>query len=149
VIFILKINLEIFSCFIFERHFFIDPPKNYPKLSPFLATIYSKTLIYVFSFSMVNAIMEIGLNPAQQLEILCYYFNESSEKQIVKLNKNSQAVEVALLPKQGIFFKAMPDNLLKIYRSIFSGREIVDAIRCKALHVCENVSDYWRFQAIA
>lgn len=98
---------------------------------------------------MVNAVMEIGFNPAQQLEILCYYFNESSEKQIVKLNKNSQAIEVALLPKQGIFFEAMPDNLIKIYRSIFSGREIVDAIRCKALHVCENVPNYRGFPAIA
>ncbi len=90
---------------------------------------------------MVNAVRGIGLKPAQQLEILCYYFNESSEEQIVKLNKNSQAFEVALPTKQGIFFEAMPDNLLKIYRSIFSGREIVDAIRCKALHVCENLSD--------
>lgn len=98
---------------------------------------------------MVNAIMEIKLNPAQPLEILCYYFNESSEKQIVNINKNSQAVEVALLPKQGIFFEAMPDNLIKIYRSIFSGREIVDAIRCKALHVCENVPNYRGFPAIA
>lgn len=98
---------------------------------------------------MVNAIMEIKLNPAQPLEILCYYFNESSEKQIVNINKDSQAFEVAVLPKQGIFFAAMPDNLLKIYRSIFSGREIMDAIRCKALHVSETVPEYQVLQTIA
>ncbi len=98
---------------------------------------------------MVNGAMEIGFNPVQQLEILCYYFNESSEKQIVRISKNSQGFEVELLPKQGIFFKAMPDNLLKIYRSVFSGREIVDAIRCKALHVCENVPNYRVSLAIA
>lgn len=86
---------------------------------------------------MVNAVMDIGC-PTQQLEILCYYFNESSEKQIIKLHNNSQAIEVALPPKQGILFEAMPDALLKIYRSIFSGREIVDAIRCQALYVCEK-----------
>lgn len=99
----------------------------------------------LYLFSMVNAIMEIRF-PAQQLEILCYYFNESSEKQIVKLHKNYQVIEVALPPKQGILFEAMPDALLKIYRSIFSGREIVDAIRCKALHVCEKKPDYQTMQ---
>lgn len=89
------------------------------------------------------------VNVVESSEILCYYFNESSEKQIVNIKKNCQENEVVLPPKQGIFFEAMPDTLIKIYRLIFSGREIVDAIRCRVLRVCEKAQETNQYQAIA
>lgn len=98
---------------------------------------------------MVSAIITGRFKPVECAEILCYYFNESTENQIVDINKNHQATEVVLLPKHGIFFEAMPQTLIKIYRSMFSGREIVDAIRCKALHVSEKAQATSQYKAIA
>jgi hypothetical protein len=89
------------------------------------------------------------VNGVDKSEILCYYFNESSEKQIVNIKKNYQENEVVLQPKQGMFFEAMPDTFIKIYRLIFSGREIVDAIRCRVLRVCEKAQETNQYQAIA
>lgn len=87
---------------------------------------------------MVSTMMTMRLNPAPQYEVICYYFNASSEKQIVTIDKSPLPAEVLLQPKQGLFFEAMPDTFINTYRIIFSGREFVEKIRCQSLSVCEK-----------
>lgn len=76
-------------------------------------------------------------------KILCYYFNPSSEMQILKL-KNSPGLhyEKVVFPQQRLLFEAFPNSFLEVHRNTFNGTDLVDKVRCQSLQVLneENVN---------
>lgn len=77
-------------------------------------------------------------------KITCYYFNASSELQILKL-KNSPDLnyERVVFPQERLLFHAFPNSFLEIHRNTFTGTDLVDKVRCQALQVLneENVNN--------
>jgi len=69
-------------------------------------------------------------------KIICYYFNASSERQILKL-KISPGLnyEQVVFPQQKLFFEAFPNSFLEIHRNTFTGTDLVDKVRCQSLQV--------------
>lgn len=67
-------------------------------------------------------------------KILCYYFNASSELQILKLKHSpSLNYEQVVFPKQRLLFEAFPNSFLEVHRKTFTGTDLVDKVRCKRL----------------
>ena len=76
---------------------------------------------------------------------LCYYFNPSSQIQIIKL-KQDQIItyEKVVFSKQRLLFEAFPNCFLEIYSQTFTGTDLVDQILCQCLQVVEpeNVNHF-------
>jgi hypothetical protein len=77
-------------------------------------------------------------------KILCYYFNASSEMQILKLtNSPSLNYDRVVVPQERLLFEAFPNSFLEIHRKTFTGTDLVDKVRCQSLQVLneENVNN--------
>jgi hypothetical protein len=77
-------------------------------------------------------------------KILCYYFNASSEMQILNLT-NSPGLNYnrVVFPQERLLFEAFPNSFLEVHRKTFTGTDLVDKVRCQSLQVLneENVNN--------
>lgn len=74
-------------------------------------------------------------------KILCYYFNPSSEMQILKLkNSPGSKYEKVVFPQQRLLFEAFPNSFLEVHRNTFTGTDLVDKVRCQSLQVLNEVN---------
>jgi hypothetical protein len=69
-------------------------------------------------------------------KIICYYFNASSELQILKLKNSPQLhYERVVFPPERLLFEALPNSFLEVHRNTFTGTDLVDKVRCQSLQV--------------
>lgn len=74
-------------------------------------------------------------------KILCYYFNASSELQILKIKSRlNQIHQQVVLPKQRLLFESFPNSFLEVYRKTFTGTDLVDKISCNCLQVVNETT---------
>lgn len=78
----------------------------------------------------------MNMQNAHNQKKLCYYFNPSSQLQIITVkNLAKKHYERVVLPKQRLFFEAFPNSFLEVHRQTFTGTDLVDKISCQTLQV--------------
>jgi len=94
--------------------------------------------------------MFTSLSSEVKSPILCYYLNQTSEIQIIRIsNIPNWYFEKAVYPKQRLIFEAFPEAILEIHTGIMASAILSDKIQCHRLRVQEEVSQLHRQAGVA